>query len=147
MTGVGFGDTFPTGIVITGTAPLGTYDTNCGSPTYTPVCRRRFDHPSPVDHPANKTCTVTARVIDTTINGDLLNTSTAVTSTNAGTGNTASDTLTVLKPPSIAKTFSSIVHGSSNSGTVTFVITNPAGNTLPLTGLSFTDNLRPPRAP
>jgi hypothetical protein len=57
------------------------------------------------------------------------------------TGNTASATLTVLLPPSIVKAFSPAVIAPTGVSTVSFVISNPSANPLPLTGVGFTDTL------
>jgi LPXTG-site transpeptidase (sortase) family protein len=85
-------------------------------------------------------CTVTVIVSGNT-SGVKNNTSGAVSSTNSGTGNTANATLTVTGPPTISKSFTpgSILQGGTS--TITFTLTNPAGNTVPLTGVGFTDSL------
>src|SRR5262249_58353655 len=71
--------------------------------------------------------------------GQYVNTTGNVSSTNGGTGNTATANLTVASPPTISKAFgaSTIPLGASTSLTIT--INNP--NNLTLTGLAFTDTL------
>src|SRR5258708_19860391 len=74
--------------------------------------------------------------------GRKINRSGNVSSTNGGTGNTASDTLTVLAAPSIGKAFAPNPISVGGVSTLTFTITNPNGSTA-LTGLAFTDSLPP----
>ncbi|MFQ3535116.1 MAG: DUF11 domain-containing protein, partial [Aggregatilineales bacterium] len=73
--------------------------------------------------------------------GSSVNTTGNVTSTNGGTGNTATATLTVsaVLPPSIAKSFSPTAIASGSTTTLTLVIRNPNLLTL-LTGVAVTDN-------
>jgi uncharacterized repeat protein (TIGR01451 family) len=68
------------------------------------------------------------------------NTSGNVSSTNGGTGNTASDTLTVAAPPTIQKDFSASAVAQNGTVGVSFTISN-SNSTVTLTGISFTDNL------
>src|SRR6185312_4499319 len=72
--------------------------------------------------------------------GGYTNTTGNVTSTNGGTGNTASAPLSVATPPSIVKAFGAATLPLNGTTTLTFSITNP-NSTLALTGLAFTDNL------
>lgn len=69
------------------------------------------------------------------------NTSGIVSSTNGGNGNTAFATLTVTAPPTITKSFSPSTITQGGISTLTFTLTNPAGNTVALSGVSFTDSL------
>jgi hypothetical protein len=68
------------------------------------------------------------------------NVSNAVTSTNGGSGNTASATLVVAVPPSLSKAFGQASIGKNSSTTLTFTLTNPNTGT-PLSGVVFTDPL------
>src|SRR5262249_15697123 len=61
--------------------------------------------------------------------------------TTAGTGNTASASLIVVAPPSIAKAFNPTSIPVNGTSTLTFTITNPAANTVAEAGVAFTDNL------
>jgi LPXTG-site transpeptidase (sortase) family protein len=72
--------------------------------------------------------------------GSKVNTTGTVTSTNGGDGNTATDTLTVISPPSIAKTFSPDSITVGNISSLQFTITNSNVGTA-LTGVAFTDTL------
>jgi uncharacterized repeat protein (TIGR01451 family) len=95
LTGVAFSDTFPTspGAMVVAN-PTGASTTDCGSPAYTPVAAAGSISFTGGTIAAGGTCTVTVDVTATPI-GDYANTSGAVSATTAGTGNTASDTLTV----------------------------------------------------
>jgi len=74
--------------------------------------------------------------------GDYVNTSGAVTGVIGGvpvTGNTASDTLIVVNTPTAGKSFDDAVIALNATTTLRVTITNP--NTVPATGVSFTDAL------
>jgi uncharacterized protein (TIGR03437 family) len=64
-----------------------------------------------------------------------------VTSTNGGTGNTATASFAVAVPPAIAEAFGSATVPLNHSTSLTFTLTNPAANTIPLTGVGFTGTL------
>ena len=133
LTGVGFTDTFPSGVVV-GTAPLAA---QCGGNVSSTANSITFSGGTVL---ANSSCTVTVSVIGTT-NGEKNNTSGTVSSSNGGNGNTASATLTVVSPPTISKAFSPMTTFSGSTSTLTFTLTAPSGNTVALTGVAFTDNL------
>jgi len=75
--------------------------------------------------------------------GNYTNTTSAVTSTNGGTGNVSSANLSVVipTPPSLATSFipSAISPGSTTG--LQFTITNPNASSVALTGVGFTDTL------
>src|SRR5262249_38139504 len=73
--------------------------------------------------------------------GQQTNTTGAVTSTEGGTGNTATASVNVVAPPSIAKVFNPSTIALNATTSLTFTITNPAANTVSLTGVAFTDTL------
>ena len=86
------------------------------------------------------TCTVTVNVTSTTA-GSYTNTTNAVTVNGSAAspgGATASDVLTVLNPPAVAKAFSpnSISAGSTSTLTITLSNSNASSN---LTGVALTD--------
>jgi uncharacterized repeat protein (TIGR01451 family) len=92
LTGVQFADTFPGAMVVAN--PTGATTSGCGTPTYTPVAGAGSISLTGGTIAAGSTCMVTVNVTATPT-GDYANTSGAVSATTAGTGNTASDTLTV----------------------------------------------------
>lgn len=132
LTGVGFTDTFPTGVVQASVPNVsqcgGTVSSTSGSVTLT-------DGTIAVDD----SCTVIINVTAAS-GGSYENTSGNAISTNGGTGNTASDTLEVIDPPSISKDFDANPITAGGNSTLTFTITNSNVTTV-LAGVSFTDNL------
>jgi uncharacterized repeat protein (TIGR01451 family) len=137
LTGVAFTDSLPAGTAVAATPSTST--SGCGSPTFTPVAGDTTLTFSGGTIPASGTCTVTVAVTATT-SGAKANTTGSVTSTNGGTGNTGSDTLNVLSPPSIAKAFSPTSIGVGGMSTLTLTITNPNTGTA-LNGVAVTDSL------
>lgn len=142
LTGVGFSDTLPAGIVVASTPNLsntcgGTVSGAAANSSVLDLSGSTIDAGTDGTS-AGTTCTVTVKVQGKTA-GVWTNTTGAVTSSEAGNGNTASATLTVLGPPSINKGFTptSIPLGTNSS--LTFKITNP--NAAALTSVSFTDAL------
>src|SRR5262249_56200527 len=89
---------------------------------------------------ANSSCTFSANVTGTAA-GKQTNTTSAVTSTEGGTGNTATASVDVEAPPSIAKVFNPSTIALNATTSLTFTITNPAANVDPLTGVAFSDTL------
>ncbi len=139
LTGVGFTDPLPTGLVVSsppnpsqcGGLITVTQDPDTLVETITLANGRLA---------ANGSCTIT--VGSNSATGGLYNNVTSeVTSLEGGDGGTASDTLTVIAPPTILKSFSpdSITRGFTS--TLTFVVSNPEENTVALTGVAFTDLL------
>jgi uncharacterized repeat protein (TIGR01451 family) len=135
LTGVAFTDTFPAGLEVAAAPNVATM--GCGSPTFTPAAGNTSVSFSGGTIAASGTCTVTVDVTATT-GGDKVNTTSNVTSTNGGTGNTGTATLTVVSPPSLAKAFSPNPIAVGGVSTLTFTITNPNAGTS-LTGVAFTD--------
>jgi uncharacterized repeat protein (TIGR01451 family) len=140
LTGVGFTDTLPAGLVVA--TPSGAAST-CGG-TVTAVAGTGSIGLVNGGLAAVRSCTITVNV--TGLAGGLKgNTSSAVTSTEGGTGGTAVAFLVVVAPPAvapptIAKAFgaaSIVVNGTT---TLTFTLTNPNPGSA-LTGVGFTDTL------
>jgi uncharacterized repeat protein (TIGR01451 family) len=92
LTGVAFTDTFPAGMQVAATPNAST--TGCGSPTFAPAAGNTSVSFSGGMIAASGTCTVTVDVTATT-SGSKVNTTGNVTSTNGGTGNTGTATLSV----------------------------------------------------
>jgi len=132
LTGVGFTDTYPAGLVNTnatiGGTCTGTRTATAGGNSLTA---------SAVPLAIGASCTITISVQSATA-GNYVNTTGAVTSTNAGTGGTATATLAVGKL-GIVKSFTPASIAAGGSSVITFQITNGTGAAR--TGLAFTDTL------
>ena len=135
--GVGFTDSFPSGLAVS--SPNGLTG-SCGGGTITAIAGSGAVSLSGATLTAGTSCTFAVNVTGSSA-GALTNTTSAVTSTEGGNGLTASASLSVEAPPSLAKSFSdaSIVTGASTN--LTFTVTNPAGNPASLTSVAFTDTL------
>ena len=147
MTGVSFTDVFPTtpgAMTLTnatttntctagGTA--GTLRDSAGNGIGAGDVGIRIQPAAGATIPPGGTCTITANVT-AAVAGNYSNTTTAVTSTNAGTGTTANATLSVARL-GIAKAFSPASINNGGTSTITFTISNPTGGAV--AGLAFTD--------
>jgi uncharacterized repeat protein (TIGR01451 family) len=131
LTGVNFTDTLPAGLVASGTATG-----NCGGGTVT--INSGSASLSGGSIAGGGSCTISGITITGTTVG-IKNNSVTVGSANGGSGNTSSATLIVLAPPTFTKAFSPSTIFQSQTSTLTFTITNP--NSVPTTGLGFTDPL------
>ena len=131
LTGVAFTDTFPSGLTMASTPNVaqcsGTVSWDGAGNTLSLTGG---------SIPVNGTCTITTSVT-AAIGGAYTNTSGTVSSTNGGTGNTATATLTVIEPPQIDKEFPPGSVAIGETTTLTFTLTNPAANTVALTGVAF----------
>jgi uncharacterized repeat protein (TIGR01451 family) len=137
LTGVGFSDTLPAGLIIS--TPNGLTGL-CGGGTITATTGTNTISLSGASLAAATSCTFSVNV--TGVGGGLQNNTTGnVTSTEGGTGGTASATVKVEAPPSIAKLFTPATIGLNTTTSLTFIITNPATNADPLAGVAFTDTL------
>lgn len=132
ITGAAFTDTLPANLVTSGAATTtctgGTLTTASGSISL-----------SGANITALVGCTVTVNVTSSAGNVSYSNPGIALTTTNDGNATGAAALLTVLKLPTVAKTFAapSIVSGGTTATTVT--LSNP--NTIAtITGAGFTDN-------
>jgi uncharacterized repeat protein (TIGR01451 family) len=94
LTGVAFTDTFPAGLEVA--APPNATTIGCGSPAFAPAAGNTSVSFSAGTIAASGACTVTVDVSATTA-GPKVNTTSNVTSTNGGTGNTGTDTLDVME--------------------------------------------------
>ena len=135
VTGVGFTDTLPAGMVVAN--PNGATTPCTGFSSFSATPGAGSVGISGFSLPANASCNFSVNVTATT--AGVKNNSVTVTS-DQGTGNTATATLTVVAPPTISKSFgaSSIPLGGTTS--LSFTITNPNSGTS-LTGVGFTDPL------
>jgi uncharacterized repeat protein (TIGR01451 family) len=133
VTGVAVSDTFPAGMEVH-TTP-GTTNT-CGGTFTAAAMATSISLTGGSIATAGGSCSISVTVRGTTP-GPKLNTTGTVSSTEGGTGLTASATLTVAAPPTVAKSFSptSIIVGGTSTLTINF--TNP--NALALSGLAISD--------
>lgn len=137
LTGVGFSDSLPTGLEVAPSPNASAAD--CGSPTWAPSVGETSLTLSGATVEPGVDCIVEVDITATS-SGLKSNTSGAVTSTNAGSGNTASADLTVLNPPSIVKTFAPDPIEAGETSSLTFTLTNPNSG-VDLTGVAFDDTL------
>jgi CSLREA domain-containing protein/uncharacterized repeat protein (TIGR01451 family) len=137
LTGVAFTDTLPAGLVVS--TPNGLTG-SCGAGTITATAGSNSISLSGGTIALNSSCTFSVNVTGTAA-GKQTNTTSAVTSTNGGTGNTATASVDVEAPPSIAKVFNPSTIALNATTSLQFTITNPAANVDPLTGVAFTDTL------
>jgi len=135
FTGVSFTDTMPAGLVIS--TPNGLTG-SCGGGTITATAGSGSVALTGASVSASSSCTFSIKVTGTTA-GTKNNTTGNVTSTNGGTGGTASASVVVASPPTIAKAFGASTIPLNSSTSLTFTITNP--NSSGLTGVSFTDTM------
>jgi uncharacterized repeat protein (TIGR01451 family) len=137
LTGVGFGDTLPAGLVVA--TPNGLTSNTCVA-TPTVVAGSNSVSLIAGTIAQSTSCTFTINVTGTTA-GTKNNSTGNVTSTEGGTGGTASASIDVVAPPVIAKVFGAPNIPLNGTTSLTFTITNPATNGIAETGVAFTDNL------
>ena len=130
LTGIAFTDTLPAGLTVASSTSA-----QCGG-TLTATAPDTIALSGGLIA-ASSTCTFSVTVTGATA-GVKNNVTGAVTSTNGGTGNIASASVTVVAPPSISKSFSPDSIAPTGTSTLTFTITNPNTSTA-LTGVTFTD--------
>jgi hypothetical protein len=133
LTGVGFTDSLPSGLVVASPNGLtstcgGAATANAGSGTISL---------SGASIAISGNCTVTATV---TATEGIYNNSVQVTSTNGGTGNTATATLFVATPPNLSKTFGELSILPLSSTSLSFTLMNP-NHIVTLDALTLSDTL------
>jgi uncharacterized repeat protein (TIGR01451 family) len=135
LTGVSFTDNFPSGLSVA--IPVNTSDTCGGGVTVgTSTFSLNGGHV-----PHGGSCSVSIDVTSSTA-GSYNNTTGAISTNEAGTGNTSNTvTLTVIAPPTISKQFGAANIPVNGTTTMTFTLTNPAANTVAENGVAFTDTL------
>src|SRR5262249_58651350 len=101
LTGVAFSDTLPAGLIIS--TPNGLTGT-CGGGTITATQNTNVISLSGASLAVTASCTFSVNVTGTAA-GQQNNTTGAVTSTEGGTGGTASASIAVVAPPSTTKVF------------------------------------------
>jgi hypothetical protein len=138
LSGVGFTDTLPAGLVIA--TPNGLTG-SCGAGTITATAGSGSLSLTGATLAASATCNFSANVTSSSA-GVKTNVTSAVNSIEGGAGGTATAVVTVAPaaPPTIAKSFGAASIPVFGTTSLTFVITNPNA-ALALTGIGFTDTL------
>ena len=132
LTGVAFTDTLPTGLTVANASA-----TVCGGTLTTTAPTGIALTGATIA--ANSQCQFSVTVTGAAA-GNFTNTTGNVTSTNGGTGNTATANLSVATPPTITKSFGAASIQVGGSTSLSFTINNPNAS-LSLTGVAFTDSL------
>jgi hypothetical protein len=135
LTGVGFTDTLPAGLVVS--TPNGLTG-SCGGGTITATAGTGTVSLSGATLGVGGSCTFSTNVTGTSAGAQ--NNSVTVSTTNAGTGNTSNTSLTVVAPPTIGKSFGAASIPLNGSTTLTFNLSNPNSATS-LSGIGFTDTI------
>jgi hypothetical protein len=137
LTGISFTDTFPAGLVVA--TPNG-LSNSCGG-TVTAVAGSGSVSLTGGTLAGGGNCTIALSVTGTTA-GNKNNTTGAISANESGAGATSNTaTIVVIAPPAISKQFAPANILVGGTSTLTFSITNPADNTVALSGVAFTDNL------
>ncbi|NVN90475.1 MAG: DUF11 domain-containing protein [Desulfuromonadales bacterium] len=136
VTGVSFSDSYPAGLVNASGGTISCTGGSSGSLTGG-VAGGNSIGMTGGSIAAGGSCTISVSVTSATP-AVYTNTTGMLTSTNGGTGGTASATLSVGRP-TITKAFSPATINAGGTSTVTFTLTNLG--TQPLTGVAFSDPL------
>ena len=136
VTGVSFNDIYPTGLINAAT-PNAT--TTCPSGTPTAVAGGSSLLFSGGTIPGSGNCRVDVTVTSTDA-GNYFNNTDTVTTANAGAPTGAGATLDVLTPPIITKSFNADTVALNGDSQMRIIITNPAINSVNLTGINVNDN-------
>jgi hypothetical protein len=136
LTNVHFSDTLPAGLLIS--TPNG-LSGSCGGGTITANAGSINISLTGATLALNASCSFSVNVTGTAP-GTLKNTTGPVIADQA-TGDTASATLAVVAPPTLAKAFGTSNLQLGNSTTLSFTLTNPTGNPSSFTNLTFSDTL------
>jgi len=137
LTGIAFSDTLPAGLLIA--TPSGQSGT-CGGGALTAAQGTSVIHLSGAMLGPNTSCSLAVNVIGA-MAGNQNNITGNVTSANGGTGGTATASINVIAPPSLAEAFSPSSLALDSTTTLTFTLTNPPGNAADLSGVAFADTL------
>ena len=141
VTGASFSDTFPgatsmtfAATTITGTCTAGGFNGVTSSPSVTAFSV------SGLTVPAGGSCTINVPGVTTTTVGSHLNSTSQVTTSNAGIGTAATASLIGVVPPVISKVFTPSTVALSTATVLSITVSNPAFNGSTLTGVTFTDS-------
>jgi uncharacterized repeat protein (TIGR01451 family) len=138
ITGIGFADTYPTGLVNSATTVT---NTGCGG---APVASATATNPGTLTFTggslaAGASCTLSVNVQSAT-SGSYTNTIAAgAVASSIGTNATGNSATLNVARPSISKAFSVATVPLNNTATLTITLSNPTGTNM--TGAAFTDTL------
>jgi len=146
LVGIALSDTLPSGLVVA--TPNGLTGSCVASSSITATAGSNSISLSALNLAATGSCSFAVNVKGTS-GGTKNNTTGPITGTfddGSGTfvpisGGTASASIAVVLPPSIAKAFNPAVIAPNGTSTLTFTITNPEANTVAEAGVAFTDTL------
>ena len=136
-TGLSFTDTLPAGLTIAN-PPVPATNGQCGTPAFTAVNGTQPFTASAIAVNAGQTCTITLTVTGTTV-GAKVNGAAQITAISGMTNAVTNQTLTVSQA-SLAKAFAPATIDQGGISTLTFTLTNGAGNPAQ-SGINFTDTL------
>jgi uncharacterized repeat protein (TIGR01451 family) len=134
LSGIAFSDVFPAGLIV---SPSPALNSSCGG-TATAAAGSGIVSLSGGTLAANASCTVSLNITGTAAGA--MNNSVQVTSTEGGSGNTSTASITVVAPPVIIKAFGAASIPLNGSTSLTFAIQNN-NTTTTLSGVGFTDTL------
>jgi hypothetical protein len=146
LVGIALADTLPSGLAVAN--PNGLTGTCVASSVISATAGGNSISLISLNLAASGSCSFSVNVTGTS-GGTKNNTTAAITGTfddgtgtfRVITGGTASASVVVVAPPSIAKAFAPVAIAPGGVSTLTFTITNPAANTAALAGVAFTDVL------
>jgi hypothetical protein len=134
--GIGFTDILPPGLVVASPSGL---TGGCGGGTITAVPGLFTISLSGATLGASAFCTFSLNVTAVS-SGVLINVTSPIVSAGGAVGTSATATLTVVAPPTIAKSFAGPTVPLNHTTGLTFDLSNPNG-TVSLSGVGFTDTL------
>ena len=136
LSNVSFSDTLPSGLAVAATPGA----TNTCGGTFTAVAGGGSVALTGGAVAANASCTLSVNVKGVGA-GHQVNVSDPISSTESGTGGTATAAIDVLAPPTFVKSFGASTISAGGQTTLVFTLTNPASNAVALTGVAFNDVL------
>ncbi|HEY6338145.1 MAG TPA: SBBP repeat-containing protein [Candidatus Sulfotelmatobacter sp.] len=133
QTGLAFTDTLPGSMAVASTPGI---TNTCGGTVTATAASTTISLSGAGLAVSPASCTVSVHVTDSV--SEAVTNSVTVSSTNGGTGNTATASLTVVSPPSLSKTFTPIAIPLNGTSSLSFTVTNP-NTAQSLSGIGFSD--------
>ncbi len=135
LSAVAFADTLPNDVTING----GVQNSTCAGAVITATPGTNVINFSGLTLAGGGSCSFEVKVTAPTA-GAKINVTGAITSTEGGTGLTATSTLTVASPPTLIKSFGALSVPVGGTTSLTLTLSNPNA-TVALTGVTFNDVL------